>query len=119
MSEKAGHELGLPAGIAVGSGVIDAYAGWIGTAAAKVDLGVSQLKNRVTKLDASQACGRLAAVAGTSTCHLAMSKDQVFVHGIWGPCKNVLVSNFWMAEGGQSATGELLRHVIETHPACN
>jgi ribulose kinase len=26
---------------------------------------------------------------------------------------------FWMAEGGQSATGELLRHAIETHPACN
>lgn len=41
MNEKAGHELGLPAGIAVGSGVIDAYAGWVGTVAAKVDLGVS------------------------------------------------------------------------------
>jgi len=25
--------------------------------------------------------------------------------------------DFWMAEGGQSATGELLKHVLETHPA--
>lgn len=41
MSEKAGHELGLLAGIAVGGGVIDAYAGWVGTVVAKVDLGVS------------------------------------------------------------------------------
>jgi hypothetical protein len=31
-------ELGLPAGIAIGSGVIDAYAGWIGTVGSKVDL---------------------------------------------------------------------------------
>ena len=30
--------MGLPAGIAVGSGVIDAYAGWIGTVGAKVQL---------------------------------------------------------------------------------
>jgi ribulose kinase len=41
LSKKAGHELGLPTGIAVASGVIDAYAGWIGTVAAKVDPGVS------------------------------------------------------------------------------
>jgi ribulose kinase len=41
LSEKVGHELGLPAGIAVGSGVIDAYADWVATVAAKVDLGVS------------------------------------------------------------------------------
>lgn len=119
LSKKTSHELGLPAGIAVGSGVIDAYAGWVGTVAAKVDLGVSQSENCMAKVDASQACGRLAAVAGTSTCHLAMSENQIFVHGIWGPYQDVLIPNFWMAEGGQSATGELLRHVIETHPACS
>lgn len=116
MSKKAGHELGLPAGIAVGNGVIDAYAGWVGSVAATVDLHPEICE---AKVDASQACGRLAIVAGTSTCHLAMSKNQVFVHGIWGPYQSVLVPNFWMAEGGQSATGELSRHVIETHPACN
>ena len=25
--------------------------------------------------------------------------------------------DYWLAEGGQSATGELLKHVLETHPA--
>ncbi|KAN0110266.1 ribitol kinase [Hyaloscypha variabilis] len=119
LSEKAGQQLGLPAGIAVGSGVIDAYAGWVGTVGAKVNLGADQLDSGVPKNDMSQAFSRLAAVAGTSTCHLAMSKDPVFVDGVWGPYRDVLLPDFWMAEGGQSATGELLKHVLETHPAYN
>ncbi|KAG9238302.1 FGGY family of carbohydrate kinase [Amylocarpus encephaloides] len=119
LSEKAGSQLGLPAGIAVGSGVIDAYAGWVGTVGAKVHLGAGELDSHMPKNDMSQAFSRLAAVAGTSTCHLAMSKDPVFVDGVWGPYRDVLLPGFWMAEGGQSATGELLKHVLETHPAYN
>lgn len=119
LSEKAGSELGLPAGIAVGSGVIDAYAGWVGTVGAKVHLGSNQLESGVPKNDMSQAFSRLAAVAGTSTCHLAMSKGPVFVDGVWGPYRDVLLPDYWMAEGGQSATGELLKHVLETHASYN
>lgn len=119
LSEKAGNQLGLPAGIAVGSGVIDAYAGWVGTVGAKVNLGSAELDTAAPKNDMSQAFSRLAAVAGTSTCHLAMSKEPVFVNGVWGPYRDVLLPDYWMAEGGQSATGELLKHVLETHPAYN
>lgn len=112
--------MGLPAGIAVGSGVIDAYAGWVGTVGAKVNLGRDEITDgSVPRNDVSQAFSRLAAVAGTSTCHLAMSKEPVFVDGVWGPYRDVLLPGFWMAEGGQSATGELLKHVLETHPAFN
>ena len=109
--------MGLPAGIAVGSGVIDAYAGWIGTVGAKVDLSADAGDKSHPKDDVSQAFTRLAAVAGTSTCHLAMSQKPVFVNGVWGPYRDVLIPDYWMAEGGQSATGELLRHILETHPA--
>lgn len=109
----------MPEGIAIGSGVIDAYAGWIGTVGAKVQLESDQLSSDVAKNDQSQAFTRLAAVAGTSTCHLAMSPDPVFVPGVWGPYRDTILPGFWMAEGGQSATGELLKHVIETHPAFN
>ncbi|KAK3075873.1 hypothetical protein LTR53_000447 [Teratosphaeriaceae sp. CCFEE 6253] len=117
LSEKAAGDMGLPAGIAVGSGVIDAYAGWIGTVGAKVNLSNDTLNAGVAKNDVSQAFTRLAAVAGTSTCHLAMSEKPVFVNGVWGPYRDVLIPDYWLAEGGQSATGELLKHVIETHPA--
>lgn len=109
--------MGLPAGIAVGSGVIDAYAGWIGTVGAKVSLSDDQIDSEAAPNDVSQAFTRLAAVAGTSTCHLAMSEKPVFVNGVWGPYRDVLLPDYWMAEGGQSATGELLKHTIETHPA--
>ncbi|KAJ0422538.1 FGGY family of carbohydrate kinase [Aspergillus carlsbadensis] len=119
LCEKAASDLGLPAGIAIGSGVIDAYAGWIGTVGAKVELESDQLTSDVAKNDKTQAFSRLAAVAGTSTCHLAMSPDPVFASGVWGPYRDNIISGYWMSEGGQSATGELLRHVIETHPAFN
>ena len=107
----------MPAGIAIGSPVIDAYAGWIGTVSAKVDLDSDQLNTDVAKNDKTQAFSRLAAVAGTSTCHLAMSPDPVFVPGVWGPYRDTIQPGYWMAEGGQSATGELLKYIIETHPA--
>src|ERR1700712_2138114 len=117
LCSKAAADLGLPAGIAVGSGVIDAYAGWIGTVGAKVNLSSDVLISSDSKNDVSQAFTRLAAVAGTSTCHLAMSEKPVFVNGVWGPYRDVLLPGYWMAEGGQSATGELIKHTIETHPA--
>ncbi|EKV15894.1 FGGY-family carbohydrate kinase, putative [Penicillium digitatum] len=119
LCKKAAAELGLPVGIAIGSGVIDAYAGWIGTVGSKVDLDAGQSSADVPKLNKSEAFSRLAAVAGTSTCHLAMSPDPVFVDGVWGPYRDIILPGYWMAEGGQSATGELLKHVIETHPAFN
>ncbi|KAI2703335.1 hypothetical protein CBS147317_4202 [Penicillium roqueforti] len=119
LCDRAAAELGLPAGIAIGSSVIDAYAGWIGTVGSKFDMHPGQSSADVPKLDISEAFSRLAAVAGTSTCHLAMSPDPVFVDGVWGPYRDTILPGYWMAEGGQSATGELLKHVIETHPAFN
>ncbi|KAI1652128.1 Pentulose kinase [Daldinia loculata] len=117
LSDNASKQLGLQAGIAVGSGVIDAYAGWVGTVGAKVDTEYGHADESAPANDLAQASTRLAAVAGTSTCHLAMSEKPVFVNGVWGPYRDVLLPNYWLAEGGQSATGELLRHILETHPA--
>lgn len=118
LDESVAQELGLPAHCVVGSGVIDAYAGWIGTVAAQTDIELPELvKKDSAKKGIDKATGRLAAVAGTSTCHIALSKDPIFVNGVWGPYRDVMAHGFWCAEGGQSCTGALLAHVLSTHPA--
>ncbi|ODQ64024.1 ribitol kinase [Nadsonia fulvescens var. elongata DSM 6958] len=118
LTPKAAAELGLHEGVLVGSGVIDAYSGWIGTVAAKSgDEEVAQPKITSSDDDMHLVANRLAAVAGTSTCHLVMSKEPVFVPGVWGPYRDVIFPDYWLAEGGQSATGELLHYVLINHPA--
>ncbi|SCU87279.1 LAFA_0E05776g1_1 [Lachancea sp. 'fantastica'] len=118
IDESVAEELGLSNHCVVGSGVIDAYAGWVGTVAARTDVSLPALaKSDREKVGIDRATGRLAAVAGTSTCHIAMSRDPVFVDGVWGPYRDVMANKFWCAEGGQSCTGALLAHVLTTHPA--
>ncbi|ODO09732.1 hypothetical protein I350_01948 [Cryptococcus amylolentus CBS 6273] len=110
LSKKAAADFGLTEGTAVGSGVIDAYAGWIGTVAAAAGEGHPQPS-------LEDAGSRLAAIAGTSTCHIAQSKDGILVPGVWGPYRDAVFPGLWMNEGGQSSTGQLIDFMIQTHPA--
>ena len=54
------------------------YAGWIGTVAA-TSFGGDQAMSKTPTLD--DASSRLAAIAGTSTCHIAQSKEGILVPG--------------------------------------
>ncbi|KAI0346965.1 Pentulose kinase [Trametopsis cervina] len=114
LSQQAAEELGLLPGTPVGSAVIDAYAGWLGTVAARYKEG-DKLSDFVPTLDESR--HRLAACAGTSTCHIVQSPEGVFVNGVWGPYKDPVFPGWWMNEGGQSSTGQLIDFMIKTHPA--
>ncbi|KAG9048254.1 hypothetical protein FS837_000390 [Tulasnella sp. UAMH 9824] len=118
LTKEAASDLGLMEGTPVGSGVIDAYAGWIGTIAARYRTGEAENSELSGHPSIQESTQRLAAVAGTSTCHLAQSTDGVFVPGVWGPYKNAVFPGWWMNEGGQSATGQLIEFVINSHPAC-
>ncbi|KAF5346942.1 hypothetical protein D9758_010142 [Tetrapyrgos nigripes] len=114
LSKKAAEELGLAEGTPVGSGLIDAYAGWMGTVGARYKEDGKLVEN-LPILD--EARHRLAAVAGTSTCHIVQSREGVFVNGVWGPYKNPVMTGWWMNEGGQSSTGQLIDFMLKTHPA--
>ena len=103
LSARAAAELGLPAGIAVGTSAIDAHVGGLGTIGATID-------GEPTELDR-----RLALVCGTSSCHMAVSAEPRFVPGIWGPYFSAMVPGLWLNEGGQSATGALIDHIIDSH----
>ncbi|CAK5262634.1 unnamed protein product [Mycena citricolor] len=113
LSKQAAQDLGLLEGTPVGSGVIDAYAGWLGTVAARV----TENGSLSPPPELGDSRHRLAAVAGTSTCHLVQSPEGVFVNGVWGPYKDAAFPGWWMNEGGQSSTGQLIDFILTTHPA--
>lgn len=103
---RAAGELGLVEGTPVGVSIIDAHAGGLGM------LG-SPLADRPvepTNLD-----NRLALIGGTSSCHLAVSVEPRFINGVWGPYYSAMLPGMWLTEGGQSATGALIDHVIFSH----
>lgn len=60
---------------------------------------------------------RLALIGGTSSCHMAVSREPIFIPGVWGPYFSAMVPGFWLSEGGQSATGSLIDHMMRTHGA--
>ncbi|HRJ70928.1 MAG TPA: FGGY-family carbohydrate kinase [Terrimicrobiaceae bacterium] len=108
LTEKAAAELGLRPGTPVGVSIIDAHAGGLGLLGAP-------LHGR--KVAAKGLEARLALIGGTSSCHMAVSADPRFIRGIWGPYFSAMIPGFWLTEGGQSATGALIDHVIHSHPA--
>ena len=100
LAPDAAVALGLPAGIAVGVGLIDAHAGGLGLLGG---FGIDALNTR------------LAVIAGTSTCHMAVSAAPRAIPGVWGPYFGAMMPGLWLNEGGQSATGALLDHVLDMH----
>jgi FGGY-family pentulose kinase len=105
MGERAGgltaesaRDLGLSPGTPTGVAIIDAHAGGLGT------LG-----------PADGLESRIALIGGTSSCHMAVAREPRFVPGVWGPYYSAMVPGMWLAEGGQSATGALVDHVIHSH----
>jgi FGGY-family pentulose kinase len=106
-TESAARELGLAPGTPVGVSIIDAHAGGLGL------LGTSLGPERLDQVALER---RLALIGGTSSCHMAVSREPRFVAGVWGPYFSAMVPGMWLTEGGQSATGALIDHVINTHP---
>lgn len=102
LTEAAAAELGLIPGTAVGVGMIDAHAGAIGT------LGAEGLAGDIG--------ARLAYVFGTSACTLNVTAEPAFVPGVWGPYFEALLPGLWLNEGGQSAAGAAIDHLVLCHP---
>jgi FGGY-family pentulose kinase len=46
---------------------------------------------------------------------MAVSQKALFPPGIWGPYYSAMIPGMWLTEGGQSATGALIEHVIDVH----
>ncbi len=100
LSPAAAGELGLAAGIPVASGLIDAYAGALGT---------------IGGHDAAERHEHFALIAGTSSCVMGFSADPRPATAVWGPYLGAALPDLWIAEAGQSASGALLDHLVRAH----
>jgi FGGY-family pentulose kinase len=99
---EAAAELGLPPGLPVAVGLIDAEAGTLGA----LDSGFREAMN-----------GTLVLIGGTSTCLMAFAPDERRIPGVWGPFRDAVFPGLWLHEAGQSLTGAALDAVLEQHPA--
>jgi D-ribulokinase len=108
LTKSAARDFGLLEGTPVGASLIDAHAGGVGTIGGREKSGKSV-----------DVCRRLAYIMGTSACIMATTAKAHFVPGIWGPYYSGMVPGFWLNEGGQSAAGAAIDHLIRSHPAYN
>jgi D-ribulokinase len=108
LTTSAARDFGLLEGTPVGASLIDAHAGGVGTIGGREKSGKSV-----------DVCRRLAYIMGTSACIMATTAKAHFVPGIWGPYYSGMVPGFWLNEGGQSAAGAAIDHLIRSHPAYN
>jgi D-ribulokinase len=105
LTKQAAADLGLMQGTAVGASLIDAHAGGVGTLGGLVENIELTIENR------------LAYIFGTSACSMASTTEPVYVNGVWGPYFSAMIPGLWLNEGGQSAAGAAIDHLVEMHPA--
>src|SRR6202790_5375640 len=106
LTKSAAHDFGLLEGTPVGASLIDAHAGGVGTIGGREKSG-----------QPVDVCRRLAYIMGTSACIMATTSEPRFVPGVWGPYYSGMVPGFWLNEGGQSAAGAAIDHLVKSHPA--
>ncbi len=105
LTKQAAEELGLSPGTAAAAALIDAHAGGVGTLGATLEG------------DSVDVTKRLAYVFGTSACSMASTQAPTFVEGVWGPYFSAMIPGLWLNEGGQSAAGSAIDHLVHMHSA--
>ena len=95
LTAQAAQWTGLPEGIAVAVGNVDAHV----TAAAG---------------DALRP-GQMVAIMGTSTCHVMNGSELREVPGMCGVVDGGIVAGLWGYEAGQSGVGDIFGHFVERH----
>jgi len=98
LTAAAANELGLTASAIVTPGMVDAYSGQLALVGGD-----------------PSAKGQAGLIGGTSSCLMRFSKEPQYHKSFWGPYLGVVLPGWWVIEGGQSATGALLDHIVRTH----
>jgi FGGY-family pentulose kinase len=99
LGARAAAEMGLPSGIPIAEGGIDAYVGLLGLNA----LGTS----------------RMGLIIGTSNVLFVLNDAPVFSPRFWGPYPDAILQGKWVIEGGQTSTGSIINWIVDNLPGCN
>ncbi|MHC4738961.1 MAG: ribulokinase [Planctomycetota bacterium] len=91
LTEQWADKLGLPSGIVVAVGIIDAHSGAVGSGIAP---------------------RRLIKIIGTSTCDMLVAKSIPDIPGICGIVDGSILPGFFGLEAGQSAVGDLFNWFV-------
>jgi FGGY-family pentulose kinase len=94
----AAQSLGLSSSCRVAPGMVDAYAGTLALTGPH-----------------PEAVGDAALIGGTSSCVMRFSDTPHFLRTFWGPYLGSALPGRWIMEGGQSAAGALLDHILHNH----
>ena len=94
VTEEMSELIGVPAGVAVASGNIDAHVVVAGANAVKP--------------------GQLTAILGTSSCWVVNGEEYRDVPGVFGIVDGGAVDGYWGFEGGQTAVGDIFAWFTET-----
>ncbi len=95
LTATAAKHLGLPVGIPIAVGNIDAHAAVLGC-------GVGEP-------------GRLVMIMGTSSCHLLLAKNGRRIPGICGVVQDGVMDGLWAYEAGQAGVGDMLAWFVENN----
>ncbi|XP_052708342.1 FGGY carbohydrate kinase domain-containing protein-like isoform X2 [Crassostrea angulata] len=112
LCDSVAMAMGLNAGTPVGTSIVDAHAGVIGSVGC-----VPKATTEDKPFPLPDLTSRLVLICGTSNCHMIISRNPHFVPGVWGPYYSAILPGLYNAEGGQSAGGKLIDEIIESHPA--
>jgi FGGY-family pentulose kinase len=102
---EAARAFGLAPGTPVGAGLIDAHAGAAGTMGASLGA------------EGGDPGKRVALILGASSCCMAVADEARFIPGVWGSHYSALTPGRWLTEGGQSAFGAAIDHLLRMSPA--
>lgn len=100
LTSAAAAVLGLAPRTRVAAGLVDAHAGALGV---------------LGPLDPADAGRHAALIGGTSSCVMTARAAPRFAPAIWGPHLGAILPGLWASEGGQSAAGALLDHLLRLH----
>ncbi|MGV3551313.1 FGGY-family carbohydrate kinase [Rhizobium sp.] len=98
LTAAAAQQLGLTVSTIVTPGMVDAYAGQLALLGANPE-------------EQAQA----GLIGGTSSALMRFTAEPMHLKSFWGPYRDVVLPGWWVIEGGQSATGALLDHIVRTH----